>query len=340
MPDSQLQTSLERIKRWMLKNGAPLLVENLAAGASEATLRKATADFGFPIPEELRRLWLLHDGQREELNGFVEGLDLFDTRRARGELSTVKMFLEFIREDPSSWAEAGVSADEAQSDRWIPFAGRDSDLLVVSAISGRVFSCGKDSPPLHLLANSLAEWAETYARHVEADDYSVEEGHGDYYLQLRDRDGEQRDRDTAARRAEERRLSTVAPTVNELKSALRDDEDGARYQVLVERAQRSSSEMFATAVALLFERKAAPAFIAEALRPVLGAVALKPDQWLDVAEGGALIDNNAIERVAVANAAGCSKARVAQLARSVDQAAARCKPRLTHLLEQVRGHVR
>ena len=67
------------------------------------------------------------------------------------------------------------------------FAGRDSESLVVSAVSGRVFSCGKDSPPLHLIAESVSAWAEKYAAEVEAGDFLPEEGFGDVYLSRRER---------------------------------------------------------------------------------------------------------------------------------------------------------
>jgi len=56
-----------------------------------------------------------------------------------------------------------VTAEEVESDHWVPFAGRDSESLVVSGVTGRVFTCGKDSPPLHLVARSISKWAEQYA---------------------------------------------------------------------------------------------------------------------------------------------------------------------------------
>jgi hypothetical protein len=92
------------------------------------------------------------------------------------------MFVEFLREDPSGWEEAGVTADEAESNRWLPFAGRDSDTLAVNCVTGRVFACGKDAPPLQLVAASVTEWIEQYADRIEGGAYAVEEGFGDYFL--------------------------------------------------------------------------------------------------------------------------------------------------------------
>lgn len=171
----------------MLENDAPLLAQNLAPGATPAQLASAEKQLGFPIPPGLRELWSLHDGQREELNGFVGSLDLLSLARAVDERDSVLPFVESLREDPSSWQRAGILEAEALSDRWVPFAGRGSDLLAVSAISGRVFHVWKDDPPLLLAAESVEAWAISYADAVEADHFEVEEGFGAYFLSRRDR---------------------------------------------------------------------------------------------------------------------------------------------------------
>lgn len=167
----------------MMANGAGVLVENLASGAPADRLAASERAVGFPLPVDLRDLWSLHAGQRGEQNGFVGAMDLFGPEEAAGEDESVKMFLGFLREDPSNWAEAGVSQEEVESDLWLAIAGRGyADLLVVSGLSDRVFTCEKDSPPLHFVAASIAEWLEGYADRVEAGAYAVEEGFGDCYL--------------------------------------------------------------------------------------------------------------------------------------------------------------
>jgi hypothetical protein len=56
----------------------------------------------------------------------------------------------------------------------------------VSGVTGRVFTCEKDVPPLHFIAGSVVEWLEDYADRVEAGGYEVDEGFGDCYLASRD----------------------------------------------------------------------------------------------------------------------------------------------------------
>lgn len=183
---SGIADAMRRLKAWMTKNGAPLLVKNLAKGAKPVRLRNAARHFGFPIPAELQALWSLHDGQREEMNGFVRSLDFLGTKEALARKKNLAPFVTFLVEGraeyPHEWKESGVANDEANPDLWIPIAARDSDFIAVSAVTGRVFTVGKDAPSLHLLAPSVSAWLTKYADDVEAGKYEVAEGFGDYYL--------------------------------------------------------------------------------------------------------------------------------------------------------------
>jgi cell wall assembly regulator SMI1 len=167
----------------MNAHDAGVLVRNLAAGASLARLDSYETKIGFALPSDLRALWSFHAGQKSEQDGFVGAMDLLGPEASAGESESVTMFIGFLKQDPSSWAEAGVTKEEATSNAWLAFAGRGyADLLVVSGVTGRVFTCSKDAPPIHLVASSILEWVEAYADRVEAGDYTVEEGFGDCYL--------------------------------------------------------------------------------------------------------------------------------------------------------------
>lgn len=334
---SKLMDAIERISRWMLENDAPLLAQNLAPGATDAELASAEKQLGFPIPTGLRELWSLHNGQLEELNGFVESLDLLSLARAVDERDSVIPFVEFLREDPSSWKRAGVVEAEALSDRWVPFAGRDSDLLAVSAISGRVFRVWKDAPPLLLAAESVEAWATSYADAVEADDFAVEEGFGEYFLARRDRAAEASAAEAERRHAERERIRRETPLLEQLQTAIgKNDSDGA--QSVLEDLQTKSAAERAGGIDALFAAKVTPTFLAETLRPLLNVVKLTPDQWVDVAEGGAVIENNAVRDLGVARCAGRSAQRVDALAaRVATETSERLRKVLSELLKSVRA---
>jgi len=167
----------------MIEHDAPLLPQNLAKPAAADELTECEAKAGFSFPSELRALWALHNGQKAELNGFIGSYDLFSAAQAVEQRASVLNFVDFLRNAREDWPEAGVVESEIQSSHWLPVAGRDLDFLVVQCDTGRVFACGRISPALQLEAESLTQWFENFARAVEAGEYLVEQGFGDYYLE-------------------------------------------------------------------------------------------------------------------------------------------------------------
>lgn len=178
---ARLAKAIERCKKWMAKNGAEVLVKNLAKPASDATIAKLSRKLGFDVPAELAALWKIHDGQREEQNGFIGSLDLLSSGLAAMIRDDVLESVRWMLEDDEMVEDAELKSDEAD-ERWIPFGSRDSDHLVVHAATGRVFRVAKDAPPLSLDAKNLTEFFEDYAKAMESGDYTVEEGFGDVYL--------------------------------------------------------------------------------------------------------------------------------------------------------------
>ncbi len=184
---SKMSATIAAIEAWMREH-APLLVDNLRPGCAPAELDHAAAALGMRLPPTLEALYLLHDGQLEEQNCFIEALDFFGVRVA---LSERERFLRryvdapygvrSYPDEPSAWEKTPLFEEEV-GDRWWPLAGMDSDFLVVSLATGRVFRAAKDVPPLTLAANDVEGFFAEYLARMERGDYSVEEGFGDYYL--------------------------------------------------------------------------------------------------------------------------------------------------------------
>jgi hypothetical protein len=295
--NERLAKALSCVATWMIEHGAPLLAENLADGATADQLIEAEADFGFAFPSELRDLWTLHNGQKEEMNGFIEYLDLLDARRAFGERDSVDLALHLLRESPQRSPKA-PNGEEIASDHWVPFAGRDSDLLVVSAVSGRVFSCSDGE--MVLVAPSITDWAEHYAARVLADDFAVEEGFGDYHLAKRDREAETREQNLTREREHYARYRREKPLATQLRDAL-SAKDVDRCLDVFELAVNSPGQL-GEIVDLLFDQASDPKMIAAALRIQLQRLTLTPERWAIVSKGGALLENNAIRDFAAARA--------------------------------------
>jgi cell wall assembly regulator SMI1 len=331
-----IRRSIERISCWMNEHGAPLLVENLAPGASAERLAQAETELGMSLPSDLRALWSLHDGQREEGNGFVEAYNLLSVQGALAERETVLMGIEFARESPDWWKDSGGTTEELHSNHWLPFAAQDSDALVVHALTGRVFQCDHDDSP-KLLASSLGEWFQRYADRVEADDYAAEEGFGDYYLSPRDREAERRDAERAQRQAEHDRMRRETPLLDQFHKAIAKADEDRCIEVLKDALERDDKNAFNSAVALLFTGNLEPRFVAGALRPLLNAVTLTPDQWVDVAAGGALLENNAIRDVAISRATGLSITRLNRLEKAAAGASSSERDALDGVLQRLRA---
>ncbi len=317
--EARTRDALARIRRWMTTHGAPLLAENLAPGATAERLASAEEEFGVALPADLRALWSVHDGSLQELNGFVNGFNLLSTSWAAGQQESVLMSIDFARESPDNWPESGGTMDELASEHWLPFAGLDSDSLVVHGESGRVFDCPHDDTP-RLVAPSLAAWLEEYASRLEADDYVLEEGFGDYYLTLRDRKAEQREQRRAEKKAAHDRHRHETPLLEQFREAVAASDEDRCIEVLKDALEWDNMDAFHACIVLLFASKPDPTFVAAALRPHLSSVSLEPDQWVDVATGGVLLENNAIRRFAESRCAGATEDRLKLLAQSVKRA--------------------
>lgn len=320
----------------MNAHDAPLLVENLAPGATADHLAQAETGFGVALPSDLRALWSVHDGQRDEGNGYIEAYNLLSVQWALAQQETVLMCIEFARESPHWWKDSRGTTEELQSNHWLPFAAQDSDSLVVHGVSGRVFRCDHDDSP-KLLAASLGDWLEQYASRVEADDSAVEEGFGDYYLALRDREAERRQEERAQRAAEHERMRRETPLLDQFCQAIARKDEGRGIEVLQDALERDDKDAFNRAVALLFTDELDTKFVAGTLRPLLNAVALTPDQWVDIAVGGALLGNNAVRDVAVSHAAGLSATRLERLEKSTVAASSSEREALDGVLQRLRA---
>lgn len=179
----RLNKAINRVKTWMSNNGADAIVANLGPGTTDEQLQDFESQIGFKCPDELKALWSIHAGQNDDGNPFAGALNLLTPEQAVHEREHILLSLEFLREDPDSYEEAGINDAEAESDEWISIAAQGyADQLIVNVASGRVFTCEKDAPPLHLVAASIAEWLESYAADLEKGHYEIEEGFGGIYL--------------------------------------------------------------------------------------------------------------------------------------------------------------
>jgi cell wall assembly regulator SMI1 len=327
----RIQAALLRIGRWMNLHGARPIATNLAPGANPRRVTQAEAELGFSVPPELRALWSLHDGQRDTGHSFVGAprigdleFDLLSIEATTAQQELVLIDVERIREseDEAGATVEGLRTDatteELQSNHWLAFAALESQSLVMSGVTGRVFFLGDD--PLKLLAPSLTDWLEQYAADLEADEYVVEASEGACSLARRDREAEKEAAERAEREAEQGRVRRETPLLDQMRMALASRNEGRCTEVLTDARERNDTRQFDGGIALLFASQLGPRFVASTLRPFLRTVVLQSDQWLDVAIGGVLLANNAVRDVAMAHRGDISVERLKELAAAAARA--------------------
>lgn len=318
-----VQSSVDAVLHWMRTHGGAKLAENLAPGASPEILANSEAHLGFSLPLGLRALWSLHDGQLDiEMNPFLEEYHFLSVRDAlapetRDRLSPI---LTQEQNRPDRWVG---TAQELASTAWLMFATGDEGFLAVSASSGRVFRFDTESAYPYVdkvVAVSLERWLEDYSARVVAEDYRLESrGKDGHVLKRRDRAQEQRWAAQEARLARFAQWRRDTPLLEQMREALQLEDSDRCMGVLEDAVSREDLELLDAALGMLFDARPDAKFIAAAVRPVIHVLNLSADQWVDVAVGGALLDNSAIRDIALPHVRGASPARIQRLERTVQE---------------------
>jgi uncharacterized protein (TIGR02996 family) len=142
-----------------------------------------------------------------------------------------------------------------------------------------------------------------------------------------------------AERAVERaavRERTV-PSKRELEKALASG-DHVQVMDLLDRAARLGADALQASADQVFASEPPKDLLAAAVGPVMRQLTLTADQWVDLAEGGALNDNNAVMDIAIgkANEAGASNKRLQALAKAATNKRAYSSERLRSVLSRLR----
>ncbi len=161
------------------------LMKSLSPGAKPIQLSKLEQKLGFHVPPGLRALWLMHDGQRRADDCIIGTLHLLPVAWVLNERPATLALLKRVRAEPAELKRSGLTAEEAQSDKWLPVASQGKDCVIVNCTTGRVFAGSDNAPWLRLLASSVPQWLEAYVTAVERDQYGLVLGPDGAFLDLR-----------------------------------------------------------------------------------------------------------------------------------------------------------
>ena len=174
-----LDTQFARISAWASAN-FPALIEGLNPGLSEHALSAAETNAGIALPDELRQLYLLADGEKPNGVGFFFGLKFLSFEEL---VKTAELWREVVQSD-TELAEDGefhssdpVGAITAQYINlgWIAFAHDfgGNHLSVDTAPGpagtiGQVINSGQDEENKRVISPSLASFLSWMADTLEA----------------------------------------------------------------------------------------------------------------------------------------------------------------------------
>ncbi len=144
----------------------PRQPKNLCGPAPAKLLREIEAAMNLTLPPEVRALWSIADGQKKPAERFFGFLEFLGAKRSLEARQWMLGSVRWLREYDALWADAAVYDEEILSDAWVALAMRDHELVIVSAVTGRVFKVEQDAPPVTLLYGTVSEWLDAAASRV------------------------------------------------------------------------------------------------------------------------------------------------------------------------------
>lgn len=173
-----MQLIWTRFETWLAAN-APQLLPELNQGATTAELHQLAAAIEAELPTDFLAFYRIHNGQRGEAGGLLNGEELLSVPRMLAEWTIWNDLLkggDF--EGAISTPDAGVRADW-WNPRWLPLtydgAGNHCCLDLAPApggTHGQIIRMWHDSDERTLLVSSFAEWLTQYVTALEAGEYA------------------------------------------------------------------------------------------------------------------------------------------------------------------------
>ncbi|MGE8468367.1 MAG: SMI1/KNR4 family protein [Pseudomonas putida] len=184
-----MKTSMERLEKW-LQAHLPEVREDLAPGCSEAAITEFEREVGRALPESLKDLYRLHDGQKGAVNaGPFYGLNFLPLAGARSHWESWKSIVD--EWSPAEMTEASAFSSSATpgavqalyaNPYWIPFAydyggnhlGVDLDPGARGTV-GQVINFGSDEEEKFVVASSVAAFMEWLVDQLESGNFAIRE---------------------------------------------------------------------------------------------------------------------------------------------------------------------
>ena len=184
-----MQAIWARIETWLQAN-APQVFELIQVGAADLQIRELEEFLSIELPEDVKSLYRICNGQLDYRYGAIEGRELLSLDRIREEWIVWKELIDGGDFNDEHGVDQGCEPDPGilnvwMSEKWIPLtsdgAGNHYCLDLDPAESGtlgQIISMWHDAPYREIIAPSLRDWLEEYARNLESDQFVFSEEYG------------------------------------------------------------------------------------------------------------------------------------------------------------------
>ncbi|MCP2041422.1 cell wall assembly regulator SMI1 [Neisseria sp. HSC-16F19] len=161
----------------------------LRAGANDTDFARLESLLGFPLPEDFKELYRIHNGEAGG-NSFFMGEEWLSVNRILAEYEMWLYLYEddgFCEDDSDYGCESddGIKPNYWWNPRWIPFtAGAAGESLMIdldpapNGHTGQIIRVWPDDPTRQIIAVSLRELLAGYAEALENNQYIIDPVYG------------------------------------------------------------------------------------------------------------------------------------------------------------------
>jgi cell wall assembly regulator SMI1 len=185
--DHSVAFEFRRIVGWAQAN-FPQLLNNLRSGVSDDQLDAAEAELGREMPQQLRELYKLANGEADESIGLFFGLPFIPLDRLKSERASWDKVAEDAGDDPGiseflTSNPANAIQTNYANKNWLPvshdWGGNHIGVDIgpgPSGTHGQVINFGRDEDNMIVLASSVGAFLAWLADSLEAGNFKIEIG--------------------------------------------------------------------------------------------------------------------------------------------------------------------
>jgi cell wall assembly regulator SMI1 len=177
-----MQATWTRIEDW-LKRNAPETLRALRPGAARTAIAKAEKALGVTLPDDVRELYRIHDGQSPDTSGLFDDWEFLSLARVIKEWRMWKGLSDGGEFKGKKSKSSGETRKDWWNLAWIPLTSNgagDHHCLDLApgpkGTRGQIIQFFHDDDKRSVVAKSLGEWLEAFAGELDVETQVISQG--------------------------------------------------------------------------------------------------------------------------------------------------------------------